>query len=276
MANAVKLKAGAAKFKLADLNMSKAVAPARHLEELTALQTKLQRIQQAYLHTGNSAVIVFEGWDASGKGGTIRRMSAVLDPRGFKVWPIGPPRDHEAERHYLSRFWQRIPPQGAISVFDRSWYGRVLVERIEGLASEAEWSRAYDEINQFEQQLIDDGARVVKVFLHITKDEQYRRFEARLKEPLKRWKLSYEDFRNRQHWAAYEQAIEEMVRKTSTRAAPWHVVPANDKKYARLRCMQLITKALAKGVDLNPPPLDEMVRVEAKAMFGLDLPIEEA
>ena len=276
MTNAVKLKSGAADFKLAELDMGKVADPARHLADLASLQTKLQRVQQAYLHTGNRAVIVFEGWDASGKGGTIRRMSAVLDPRGFKVWPIGRPRDHEAERHYLTRFWQRVPPHGGISVFDRSWYGRVLVERIEGLASRAEWSRAYDEINQFEQQLIDDGTRIVKLFLHITKDEQYRRFEARLKEPLKRWKLSYEDFRNRQHWTAYEQAIEEMVRKTSTKAAPWHVIPANDKKYARQRCLQLITKALTKGVDLKPPPLDEMVRVEAKALFGLDLPVEDA
>jgi polyphosphate kinase 2 (PPK2 family) len=270
MVDAVKLKAGAAKFQLADLDMAKAVAPDGHLDQLTALQTKLQRIQQAYLHTGNRAVIVFEGWDASGKGGTIRRMSAVLDPRGFKVWPIGPPRDHEAERHYLARFWQRVPPQGGISVFDRSWYGRVLVERVEGFASEEEWGRAYDEINHFEQLLADDGARVVKVFLHVTKEEQARRFEARLKEPLKRWKLSYEDFRNRQHWEAYERAIEEMVRKTSTKAAPWNVVPANDKKYARLRCLQLITKALAKGVDLGPPPVDDKVRIEAKAMFGID------
>ena len=276
MAHTVKLKSGAADFELAGLDMGKVADHSRYLDELASLQTKLQRVQQAYLHTRNRAVIVFEGWDASGKGGTIRRMSAVLDPRGFKVWPIGPPRDHEAERHYLTRFWQRVPPLGGISVFDRSWYGRVLVERVEGLASMAEWSRAYDEINQFEQQLIDDGTRVVKLFLHITKDEQYRRFESRLKEPLKRWKLSYEDFRNRQHWEAYERAIEEMVRKTSTKIASWHVVPANDKKYARLRCLQIITKALAKGVDLKPPPLDEMVRVEAKALFGIDLPIEEA
>jgi polyphosphate kinase 2 (PPK2 family) len=272
MADAGKLKAGAADFSLASLDMSKAADPERHLAELAVLQSKLQRIQQAYLHTGNRAVIVFEGWDASGKGGTIRRMSAVLDPRGFKVWPIGPPRDHEAERHYLARFWQRVPPQGGISVFDRSWYGRVLVERVEGFASEAEWSRAYDEINHFEQLLVDDGARVVKIFLHITKDEQYRRFEARLKEPRKRWKLSYEDFRNRQHWEAYERAIEEMVRKTSTKAAPWNVVPANDKRYARLHCLQLITKSLGKGIELAPPPLDDRVRIEAEAMFAIDPP----
>jgi polyphosphate kinase 2 (PPK2 family) len=270
MANAIKLKTGAAKFSLAGLDMSKTADPERHLAELSALQTKLQRIQQSYLHAGHRAIIVFEGWDAAGKGGTIRRMSAVLDPRGFKVWPIGPPRDHEAERHYLTRFWQRVPPSGGISVFDRSWYGRVLVERVECLASEEEWQRAYDEINQFEQQLIDDGTRIIKFFLHITKEEQYRRFESRLKDPLKRWKLSYEDFRNRQHWEAYERAIDEMVRKTSTKVAPWHVVPANDKKYARQHCLQIITKALAKGVDIGPPPLDELVRVEAKALFGVE------
>jgi len=271
MPSIIKLKPRDKNFRLATLDMRKSIATERYLSDLEACQVLLQRIQQAYLHTGARAAIVFEGWDAAGKGGAIRRMAAVLDPRGFKVWPIGPPRDQDAERHYLTRFWQRLPPRGGISVFDRSWYGRVLVERIEGLATEEEWVRAYDEINQFERQLMDDGARVVKLFLHITKNEQYKRFEERLQEPLKRWKLSYEDFRNRERWNEYERAIENMVRKTSTKDAPWHVIPANSKKYARLSCLRIITNALAKGVDLEPPPLDDEIKAKAKELFGIEI-----
>ena len=144
------------------------------LRELALVQERLRRIQQAYLKSGNSAAIVFEGWDAAGKGGTIRCMSAVLDPRGFKVWPISAPRQYYLERHYLARFFERLPPRGAISVFDRSWYGRVLVERVEALASPQDWRRAYREINEFERILADHGTRVIKIFLHITPDEQLR------------------------------------------------------------------------------------------------------
>ena len=258
------------KVRLKKLVEHRSIKKAAYFKELHTLQLKLQRIQQAYLFTGDSAVIVFEGWDAAGKGGTIRRMSAVLDPRGFKVWPIAAPRAFEKERHYLFRFWERLPPNGAIAVFDRSWYGRVLVERVEGMAAKHEWERAYDEINEFERFMLDDGTRVVKLFLHITEDEQLRRFEERLRNPLKRWKLSYEDFRNRRNWAQYEQAVEDMVARTSTRGAPWHVIPANDKKYARIACMRILTKTLAAKVDLSPPPLDERAVDEAKAVFGLD------
>ncbi len=258
------------KIRLSRLGDHGTVGHSAYLKELADLQLRLQRIQQAYLFTGDSAVIVFEGWDAAGKGGAIRRMSAVLDPRGFKVWPIAAPRAFEKERHYLFRFWERLPPQGAIAVFDRSWYGRVLVERVEAIAAEHEWRRAYGEINEFERFLLDHGTRVVKLFLHITEDEQLRRFEERLRNPLKRWKLSYEDFRNRRHWRDYERAIEDMVERTSTRGAPWHVIPANDKKHARLACLRAITEVLAAGVDLRPPPLDERAVDEAKAIFRLD------
>jgi len=236
-------------------------------EKLAVLQLKLQTIQQAYLFSGDSAVIVMEGWDAAGKGGTIRRMSAVLDPRGFKVWPIAAPRHYHLERHYLLRFWERLPPRGAISVFDRSWYGRVLVERVEGYATAAEWGRAYDEINDFEHLLTDDSMRVVKFFLHISPEEQLKRFEARLREPLKRWKLSYEDFRNRKKWDEYEDATNEMLERTSSKRAPWHVIPANDKKWARIEILKTIVKTLARGVDLKPAPLDGKVEEEAAALF---------
>ena len=249
----------------ADHRMKRALYESR----LDKLQTKLRRIQQAYLHSGDSAVIAFEGWDAAGKGGTIRRMSAVLDPRGFKVWPIAAPKPHDLERHYLTRFWERLPSRGGLAVFDRTWYGRVLVERVEGFAAHKEWKRAYDEINDFERLMVDNGTRLVKLFLHISPDVQLQRFEARLKDPMKRWKLSYEDFRNRESRPAYEKAIDQMFARTSTSFAPWHVIPANDKKYARITAMEIITDCLAKGVDLKPRPLDDRVREEAERIFGL-------
>jgi len=252
---------------LAALDMDAALKRSDYEKRLRKLQTKLQRIQQAYLFTGDAAAIVFEGWDAAGKGGAIRRMAAVLDPRGFKVWPIAAPRRYHLERHYLTRFWERLPPNGGISVFDRSWYGRVLVERVEELTPKERWKRAYDEINEFERLLTADGTRIVKLFLHVTPDVQLRRFEERLRDPMKRWKLSYEDFRNRNHWAEMEEAVEEMIHKTSTTVAPWNLIPANDKKYARIEALKVITDALAKGVSLEPPPLDARVKTAACECF---------
>jgi polyphosphate kinase 2 (PPK2 family) len=248
--------------------MDKTIDKGSYQKKLTELQLRLRQIQQAYLASGDRGIVVFEGWDAGGKGGTIRRMSAVMDPRGFKVWPIAAPRDVDKERHFLYRFWERVPPVGAISVFDRSWYGRVLVERVENLATKEEWRRAYREINEFERMLIDDGARIVKIFLHITPEEQLRRFEQRLADPMKRWKLTYEDFRNRKHRPDYEKAIDEMVSRTSTALAPWNVIAANDKKYARIEALSLIAKTFAEGVDLSPRPMDEEAKALARAMFG--------
>ena len=164
---------------------------------LASLQGVLQLIQQAYLGSSERALIVLEGWDTAGKGGVVRRLGWALDPRSFKVHPISAPDQHERAEHYLQRFWRHLPQNGQIVVFDRSWYGRVLVERVEGLATEAEWRRAYREINEFERVLTDSGVRLVKLFLHITSKEQARRFRDRLINSLKRWKLSYEDFRNR-------------------------------------------------------------------------------
>lgn len=252
---------------LADVDLTKRLDSDRYEAELDKQQTKLRQIQQAYLGSGQSAVIVMEGWDAAGKGGTIRRMSAVLDPRGFKVWPIAAPRHYHLERHYLLRFWERLPPKGAIAVFDRSWYGRVLVERVEGFASASEWGRAFDEINDFERLLTDDRMRVLKFFLHISPEEQLERFEARLRDPMKRWKLSYEDFRNRKKWDDYEDATNEMLDRTSTKRAPWHVIAANDKKWARIQILKTITTELARGMDLDPAPLDEKVEEAAAALF---------
>jgi len=267
MAGKKKKSGSRGKGRLASLDMSKSLEPQAYEKALAAQQNKLRQIQQAYLFSGDSAVIVMEGWDAAGKGGTIRLMSAVLDPRGFKVWPIAAPRRYHMERHYLLRFWERLPPKGAISVFDRSWYGRVLVERVEGFADQTAWSRAFDEINDFERLLTDDRMRIVKFFLHITADEQLRRFEARLRDPMKRWKLSYEDFRNRKKWDEYEAATNEMLERTSTKRAPWHLIPANDKKFARIAILKTITSTLAKGIDLSPAPINEKVEEEAAALF---------
>jgi polyphosphate kinase 2 (PPK2 family) len=231
-------------------------------------QEKLVRIQQAFLFTGQRAVVVFEGMDAAGKGGTIRRIAWAMDPRSLKVWPIGAPNEIERRQHYLQRFWSRLPERTQISVFDRSWYGRVLVERVEGFAKPAEWKRAYGEINDFEAQLVDDGIRVVKFFLHVSKDEQLRRLEDRLRNPLKRWKLSYEDFRNRDKWKEYVEAAEEMFARTSTAAAPWHVITSNDKPAARAAVLGILAQRLATGLDLSDPPLDARVLKAAAHILG--------
>jgi polyphosphate kinase 2 (PPK2 family) len=236
--------------------------------QLRPLQSKLQSIQQAYLGTREHAVIVLEGWDTAGKGGVVRRLGWTLDPRSFRVYPVTAPSPLEKTQHYLQRFWKNLPDYGQIAVFDRSWYGRVLVERVEGFALKAEWKRAYGEINEFERLLIADGARVIKIFLHITPDEQIKRFEGRLTNPLKRWKLSYEDFRNRARWEDYEIAIEDMLEKTSTDLAPWYLIPANNKPYSRLAVFKLLIDRLGKGIDLEPKPLDSKTAEAAAELFG--------
>ena len=255
--------------RLKDADLSRHLDRASYERKLVKLQHLLTQIQQAYLFSGKSAVILFEGWDAAGKGGTIRRISAAFDPRSFKVWPIGAPRKYYLERHFLLRFMERMPPNGAITIFDRSWYGRVLVERVEELTPEKRWKSAYKEINDFERMLHDDDTRLVKLFFHISPEEQLARFEERLRNPLKRWKLSYEDFRNRNHWDDYATAIDEMFERTSTDYAPWHVIPANDKKHARIAAMKIITDTLGKGVDLSPPVIDETVLQAAKEHIEL-------
>ncbi len=241
--------------RLASLDLTERLAREDYEKKLAKLQRTLTAIQQAYLFQGRSAVVVFEGWDAAGKGGAIRRIASALDPRGCKVWPIGAPRDYFAERHYLARFWDKLPARGALAIFDRSWYGRVLVERVEGLTPERRWREAYAEINKFESMLRDDGLRIVKLFLYISKEEQLRRFEERLRDPLKRWKLSYEDFRNRAKWDAYVEAAEEMFARTE-KAAPWTVLSSEDKLSGRIKAIEAIVRELSRDVDLSPPALD--------------------
>ncbi|WP_170424670.1 polyphosphate kinase 2 family protein [Ruegeria arenilitoris] len=256
--------------RLGDADLTKRLSKKDYFERLVELQAKLALIQQAYLFHGVKGVLVFEGWDAAGKGGTIRRISQALDPRSFKVWPIGAPRNYYLNRHYLLRFWERLPPEGAISAFDRSWYGRVLVERLENLTPEERWRAAYREINDFERMVVDDGTRIVKLFFHISPEEQMARFTERLHNPLKRWKLTYEDFRNREKWDETEVAIDEMLARTSTEVAPWHVIPANNKKYARIKAMEIIVDAFSKAIDLNPQHLDIRTLEAAREVMTVD------
>ncbi|MFI5174613.1 MAG: polyphosphate kinase 2 family protein [Terriglobia bacterium] len=183
-------------------------------------------------------VIVFEGWDAAGKGGTIKRLTERIDPRGYVVWPIGAPTGDDKTRHYLYRFWRRLPAAGEIAIFDRSWYGRVLVERVEGYCTEASWKRAYSEINQFERQLLDFGTIILKFWMHISREEQLRRFKEREHINYKSWKLTEEDWRNRGKWEDYEPAVEDMLLKTSTHRVPWTIIEANDKPFARIKVMK--------------------------------------
>jgi AMP-polyphosphate phosphotransferase len=255
--------------RLAEITDHPKIDFADYERRLTSMQGTLQLIQQAYLGTSERALIVLEGWDTAGKGGIVRRLGWALDPRSFKVHPIAAPDEHERAQHYLQRFWRRLPERSQIVAFDRSWYGRVLVERVEGLATRAEWRRAYREINEFERTLIESGTRLVKLFLHITPDEQLRRFRDRLTDPVKRWKLSYEDFRNRARWSDYETAIADMMAKTTTQHAPWHLIPGNNKPYGRIAAFRILTDRLGKGVSLAPRPIDPGLLKEAKRALSL-------
>jgi polyphosphate kinase 2 (PPK2 family) len=191
---------------------------------------------------------VYQGWDAGGKGGNIKRLTRGLDPRGYEVVPVGPPTDEEKARHYLWRFWKNVPKAGHITIFDRSWYGRVLVERVEGLCTEDQWRRAYREINEFERQLADFGTVIVKFWLHIDRDEQLRRFKARQQTPHKQWKISEEDWRNREKWDQYEAAVVDMLQQTSTTYAPWTILEANCKLHARIKALRTVAEALQSAL----------------------------
>ena len=212
--------------------------------QLTDLQFKMLRLQRAVNQIGHRMVLVFEGWDASGKGGAIKRLTEALDPRGFVVYPIAAPTPEERAHNYLWRFWNRLPRDGQIVLFDRSWYGRVLVERVEGFATMREWSQAYGEINDFERILHNDRTSVLKFFLHISSDEQEKRFRERENDPLKTWKLTEEDWRNREKWSEYAIAIDEMLARTSSENAPWQVVAANDKRWARIAILKAVVEML--------------------------------
>lgn len=226
------------------LDLSLSMSRKEYDKWLKLLQADLHQLGFQVYQQKVPVVIVFEGQDAAGKGGTIKRLTEKIDPRGYVVWPIAAPSGEDKQHHYLYRFWRRLPEQGQIAIFDRSWYGRVLVERLEGFCSEDAWKRAYSEINQFERQMTDFGAIIFKFWMHISKDEQLRRFKEREQINYKSWKITDEDWRNRSKWEDYINAAEEMILKTSTPNAPWTLVEANDKLYARIKVLRTVAEKL--------------------------------
>ena len=234
---------------------------------LEALQERIARLFVANLLHKRTAIILYEGWDASGKGGAIQRLTAACDPRTYQVWPIAAPDEEEKAHHYLWRFWRRLPKAGEVAIFDRSWYGRILVERVEGFAKEAEWRRAYDEINEFEAQLCADGATIVKLFFHVTQETQDERFRARLEHEWKRWKVTEEDLRNRSRRAEYVAAIKDMFAATDTRWAPWTVIDGNSKKAARISALTRVAEQLTAALPAEPPPLRPEMEQLAQRML---------
>ena len=233
--------------RLKDVDLSPTIDEDEYKKELKKLQARLSELHNKIYERKIPVILCYEGWDAAGKGGNIRRVAYPLDPRGFDVHPIASPLPHELNRQYLWRFWTRLPRTGHIAIFDRTWYGRVMVERLEGFCSEKDWQRAYNEINEFERQLTDWGAVVLKFWIHIDSDTQLARFTERQNTPEKQWKITDEDWRNREKWPQYEEAVDEMIRKTSTKNAPWYIIESNDKKYARIRALKIITDALEKA-----------------------------
>lgn len=231
---------------LGTVDLDLRLEPAEYKKRLLECQLRLRELALELYRRKRSLVVVAEGWDAAGKGGALRRVTEKIDPRAYQVFGIAAPKGEDKTHHYLWRFWRRLkaPDEKQILIFDRSWYGRVLVERVEGFATEDEWKRAYREINEFERQLTDHGQILVKFWFHISEDEQLRRFEQRRETPHKAWKLTDEDWRNREKWTAYEEAVADMLLKTSTLTAPWTVVEGNDKLWARIRTQETLITAL--------------------------------
>jgi len=228
------------------VDLSLSLAREQYKRQLEKKQRRLRELEYEIYVRRIPVVIVYEGWDAAGKGGNIRRLVQGLDPRGYGVVPIGPPNDIEKAHHYLWRFWMQFPKAGHLTIFDRSWYGRVLVERIEGFCSEPEWRRAFSEINEMERHIVNFGTILVKFWLHISPDEQLRRFEERQNTPYKQWKITDEDWRNREKWDQYRVAVEEMLLRTSTPHAPWTIVESNCKWYARVKALSTVIEAIEK------------------------------
>lgn len=234
---------------LDELDQNRAIEQDEYKRRLKQAQLDVLNRQLLLRETKHTLIIVVEGPDAAGKGGAIKRLVEPLDPRLVRVYSIVKPTSEEYQHHYLWRFWTKLPPYGQTAIFDRSWYGRVLVERVEGFATPAEWKRAYREINEFERQLADDGAIIIKFYLHITKDEQLARFRKREADPYKHWKINEEDWRNREKWDQHNQAAEDMFEKTWTEHAPWVVIPANYKWYARVKVVKTVAERLKQVLD---------------------------
>lgn len=233
--------------KLKDISLKdKTLTEEEYREELKACQKRLGELHNELYKKKIPVIIAYEGWDAAGKGGNIKRIAGALDPRGYEVHPIASPEPHEKARHYLWRFWTRLPKDGHIAIFDRTWYGRVMVERLEGFCGENDWQRAYNEMNEFEKELYDWGAVVIKFWVQIDKDTQLERFTIRQNTPSKQWKITDEDWRNREKWDLYEAAVDEMLQKTNTTYAPWFVLESNDKKYARIKALKTVISEIEK------------------------------
>jgi AMP-polyphosphate phosphotransferase len=228
------------------VDLKKKLTPARYEKELSRWQGRLRQLEFACYEARVPVVVAYEGWDAAGKGGNIKRLVGSLDPRGYSVIPIAAPKGDEATHHYLWRFWKKLPKAGHLAVFDRTWYGRVLVERVEGFCTEAEWRRAYHEIIEFERSLVGSGAVLVKFWLHVSKAEQLARFKERQKDAARRYKITDEDWRNREKWDQYYGAVSDMITQTSTASAPWTIVEAQDKLWARVKCLQTVVEAIER------------------------------
>jgi polyphosphate kinase 2 (PPK2 family) len=235
---------------------------------LKKLQNQLLDLQIHHLRTGGRAIVGLDGWDAAGKGGLIQRMVYGLEPRSVQVWRIGAPTPEEQGKHFLWRFWDRVPAPRNWAIFDRTWYGRVLVERIEGFCSKTEWQRAYREINEFEETLADSGARIIKLLVHVSEEEQKERMIRRLEKPHKRYKVGSEDFRNIAKRKQYIEAYNDMLDRTSTDHAPWHVIASDDKRHARLQGLRIVVDELSRGVKITPQELDPDVAAAAFKLWG--------
>jgi polyphosphate kinase 2 (PPK2 family) len=241
---------------LETIDLNKSLTKEEYVRDLIRYQVALHALGYQVYVQRRPVIMVFEGWDAGGKGGAIKRVTEKLDPRGYVVHAIAAPKGEDKTHHYLWRFWRRLPERGQIAIFDRTWYGRVMVERIEGFCTEEEWKRAYREINHFERQLVDFGTILFKFWIHISRDEQLQRFEAREHTAYKSWKLTDEDWRNRERWDQYEAAVNEMLLKTSTLTAPWTIVEGNCKWYARIKVLKTLVDGLSQ--ELNYDPFAEM------------------
>jgi polyphosphate kinase 2 (PPK2 family) len=238
-------------IRLDDLDQSKSQTPEKYRQRMKDGHLRLLQLQHALKDAGRSVIVVVEGPDASGKGGGIKRLVERLDPRHLRVYSTIKPTDEEYAHHYLRRFWTKLPRRGDMAIFDRSWYGRVLVERVEGFCTKDEWKRAYREINEFERVLHDDGAIIVKMWLHITKQEQMARFKKRAEDPLKHWKITAEDWRNRDKWKDHLAAAEDMFAKTSPDFAPWQVIPANFKWSARVKILRTVCDRMGQALGVK-------------------------
>ena len=234
---------------LAKVDLTKSYTEKEYHKKKKKLQKKIKKLHGELYRRQIPVIIGFEGWDAGGKGGAIKRLTEKMDPRGFTVNTTAAPNDYEKAHHYLWRFWKNVPKKGHVAVYDRTWYGRVMVERIEGFCTKKEWQRAFKEINDMEAQFVQSGAIVLKFWMQIDKEEQRKRFEERQKNPEKQWKITEEDWRNRDKWDAYEEAVNEMLIRTSTPEAPWVIVEGNCKYYARIKVLEAVIEAIEKRLE---------------------------